>query len=478
MIYAYDKAANIPLVDIYDKQMMLAEIAAAKDMYEKGLEEIKDFRDKYGDFMSPIEAHQDWYNTEFDISGFVNDLYKRGIDPVRSAEGRALVQQYINSRNYGKLNQMKLSAANAQKFLESAGELASKNGYNDEFTRSILQAANGDPNYDGTVANWGSKPFTMTAAPQYQDLNEYTGHIFDKMDDSFIESDPETGLDWFGVSREQRAEALTDQLGGLLSSPLGKFHYQQSIKNFVSTHDRMPSTEEAMHQFKEDILTATKEYEHRTYKENPEYKRQRDFYWDNKLDSIKQARSNYYKTQGGGNGKEMPSVFREADRRGIGQYSLSEDPLYQWIRPAGENTSPIKNDNDQYEYYVPAVDTKNIYAANSFTGSGALSQEGYRLNASGSEVKMRTPFNSDVNFVPVGQLHKEYETIRAVNEDGTPDIRYIPHYFIRGTIRDVDGNDLLDENGNLQLFDMEVTEQDYSYGKKQGTVVEPTDRVR
>jgi len=56
---------------------------------------------------------------------------------------------------------------------------------------------------------------------QYQDLNEYAGHIFDKMEDSFIESDPETGLDWYGVNRDRRAEALTPQLGGLLSSPLG-----------------------------------------------------------------------------------------------------------------------------------------------------------------------------------------------------------------------------------------------------------------
>ena len=57
----------------------------------------------------------------------------------------------------------------------------------------------------------------------------------------------------------------------------------------------MPTEAEAIQQFKDDILTATREYEHRNYKENPEYKRQREFYYDNALDSAKSARDYYYK---------------------------------------------------------------------------------------------------------------------------------------------------------------------------------------
>jgi hypothetical protein len=33
---------------------MLASINAAKDMYEKGVQEMKDFNKTYGDFISPI----------------------------------------------------------------------------------------------------------------------------------------------------------------------------------------------------------------------------------------------------------------------------------------------------------------------------------------------------------------------------------------------------------------------------------------
>jgi len=35
---------------------MAMAINAAKDMYEKGLQEMKDFNKEYGDFMTPIAA--------------------------------------------------------------------------------------------------------------------------------------------------------------------------------------------------------------------------------------------------------------------------------------------------------------------------------------------------------------------------------------------------------------------------------------
>ena len=41
---------------------MMASINAAKDMYEKGVEQIKDFNKQYGDFFSPIQSDMDWYN--------------------------------------------------------------------------------------------------------------------------------------------------------------------------------------------------------------------------------------------------------------------------------------------------------------------------------------------------------------------------------------------------------------------------------
>lgn len=119
MIYAYDKAAQIPLVDLYDTQMMLAEVAAAKDMYEKGLEQMKDFRKEYGDLMFSDPSAQEYYNREFNVGDFVNNLYANGIDPTRSMEGRALLSRWVNSRPYGNLNILKQADVNRKAYLES-----------------------------------------------------------------------------------------------------------------------------------------------------------------------------------------------------------------------------------------------------------------------------------------------------------------------------------------------------------------------
>ena len=297
MVYAYDQWAQMPVKDLYDTQMMLASVNAAKDMYEKAAKEIDDFREKYGDFYSPIKSQQDWYNQEFNAADKINEIYARGGDPLRNAADRTELMRWINSRQYGKLGEAKRNAENVQKYLESQDKLRQNNLYNDEYNRFLLQRANPAANgntVSEVIENWGNKPFNITSASAYQDLNEYTGHIFDKLDDSLIESDPKTGLDWFGVSRDQRAEALTSQIGGLLNSDLGQWHYQQSIKNFAAEKGRMPTEAEAIQQFKDDILTATREYEHRNYKENPEYKRQREFYYDNALDAAKSARDYYY----------------------------------------------------------------------------------------------------------------------------------------------------------------------------------------
>ena len=60
--YAYDNWIQLPTRDLYDTQIMAMAINAAKDMYEKGEQRIKDFNTAYGDFVTPIQADQDWYN--------------------------------------------------------------------------------------------------------------------------------------------------------------------------------------------------------------------------------------------------------------------------------------------------------------------------------------------------------------------------------------------------------------------------------
>jgi len=68
-------------------------VNAVYNDYLRGLEDMKEFNKTYGDFMSPIQKDMDWYdkNVTGKVRDFITNAYAQGIDPLRSAEGRAAV---------------------------------------------------------------------------------------------------------------------------------------------------------------------------------------------------------------------------------------------------------------------------------------------------------------------------------------------------------------------------------------------------
>ena len=162
MVYAYDQWAQMPVRDLYDTQMMLAHVNAAKDMYEKAEKNFKDFKEKYGDLTFSNDAYQDWYNKNFDISGKINEIYERGGDHLRNRADRTELMQWINRKPYGKLNKIRQWDTNLKQYLQSAARLGDK--YNLDYDKWRL---GDDP------TNWGNgvvKPFNETFALPLESL--------------------------------------------------------------------------------------------------------------------------------------------------------------------------------------------------------------------------------------------------------------------------------------------------------------------
>ena len=132
MIYAYDDWVQSPVQSLYDTQMMAMAVNAAKDMYEKGQEQVKEFNKTYGDFMTPILNDQNWYNKNVTgkVRDIINQLYANGIDPIRSAEGRAIISQLINNIPVGEVAKLRSSAINAEEFLKARRQLEAQGLYN------------------------------------------------------------------------------------------------------------------------------------------------------------------------------------------------------------------------------------------------------------------------------------------------------------------------------------------------------------
>ena len=181
MVYAYDQWAQMPIRDLYDTQMMLASVNAAKDMYEKAAQEMKEFKKEYGDFYTPIAAQQEWYNKEFNAADKLNEIYSRGGDPLRNRGDRMELISWINSRPYTEFAQAKRDYANVQKFLDNAGVLDRAGLYNDELTKYQLRKSNpgvsGDT-IDEIIQNWNG-PFNLTSPTPYKDMADFSKSYFD-----------------------------------------------------------------------------------------------------------------------------------------------------------------------------------------------------------------------------------------------------------------------------------------------------------
>lgn len=273
MIYGGDLALQMPIMDLYDKQIMAMSINAAKDMYEKGQKQIDDFYSKYGDFISPIQKDMDWYNQN--VTGrardTINNLYAQGIDPLRSAEGRAAVAQLIYSMPTGDIAKVKQSAEAAKEYIKNRGAMQAKGLWNPDYERAIL---NGGSLEDWDTMNGGV--WTRTAPSEYQDLNQYTSHIFDNLKDSYIGTD-KNHYDWYGVTENDLYRSLTpDKLGGLLNTDLGRFHYSNAIRDLAAQGNLNPSEAEKMEQFRKNIVAANHERVHQDRKINELWKMQQE----------------------------------------------------------------------------------------------------------------------------------------------------------------------------------------------------------
>lgn len=269
MIYAGDPGVRLPVKDLYDTQVMAMSIAAAKDMYEKGQKRLEDFYQKYGDFISPIQADMDWYeqNVTGRVRDVINNMYANGVDPLRSAEGRAAVAQLIYSMPTGKIGQLRQSAETAKEYIKNRGILQSKGLYNPDYERSILGG--------GSLEDWNTITggiWTRTSPSEYQDLNQYTSHIFDNIKDSYIGTDNQH-YDWYGVTERDLYDSLTpDKLGGLLNTDIGRFHYSNAIRDLAAQGNQNPTEAEKMEQFRKNIVAANHEKVHRDRKLNELWK--------------------------------------------------------------------------------------------------------------------------------------------------------------------------------------------------------------
>lgn len=134
-------------------------INAVYNDYQQAMANMKEFNKEYGNFLSPFAKDMERYNQIVGgIQNGINDLYNRGIDPLRSSEGRAFVTRMINSVNPAELAAMKSNAKLGYAYLDAMQALRKAGKYS-QAQEDFDIAFNGETAFNDFATGNGSGGF-------------------------------------------------------------------------------------------------------------------------------------------------------------------------------------------------------------------------------------------------------------------------------------------------------------------------------
>lgn len=281
MITGYEEPVLFPSMNLYDTGMMQMYVNAAREQYNQNREDMANFLKEYGSFTSPISSDVTWVDqqTRGRVNDAINYLQQNGIDPLRSAEGRAVIQRVINSTDVAGINARRQSAENRKLWDKTAAALKAEGKYNADFVNWAFQQKYGvDPSQWSTAFNgiWQE-----TSPEIYQDLNAATKTWYDQMQPGYLGT--VDGYDYVGNTPEDVAAIAKQNLPDLTST------YWQYQKELARRQLGPDATEDQINgQLINNIVAAQAEkYMRPTRVENAEDKRASEYRYNVALDDVR-----------------------------------------------------------------------------------------------------------------------------------------------------------------------------------------------
>ena len=224
MIGIYDESVAVPIIDLLDSNMMSQYISAAREQYNQAVQEQKDFAKEFGELYGPnANINKQFYD---DTRGAVNKgldyLYQNGIDPIRSAEGRAYIAKIIRERPYAEIANLKAQNESMKTYQKYRAEAMRNGTYDPDFEKFVLGGKtleSWDPSTDGM--------WTREAPSKYSSLKDWTSNLFDNMQ---LEYDDEATKKAGGMyqvyskSPKKMQQILDSNIKDMIKSELGRYY--------------------------------------------------------------------------------------------------------------------------------------------------------------------------------------------------------------------------------------------------------------
>lgn len=190
---------------------------ALRDDYKEASEREEQFLKENNSFTSPITKDaQNYYDM---TTGGLNRLFayaqQQGIDLLRTPEGRGLIQQYIISRPYGDLANMRQSAETAKQYQEMQQKLKAAGKYSPELEQALGV---------GDMSQWDTTrdgQWTWNSPTEFKSLYDLTHDRFDPL--AKLNFDLGPGYDEYhrkkGVDVAHMIPIAETELDGVKKSP-------------------------------------------------------------------------------------------------------------------------------------------------------------------------------------------------------------------------------------------------------------------
>lgn len=485
MVYAYDKSLPMPVADLYDTQIMAMAVNAAKDMYEKGQQQIKDFQKDYGDFISPFAKDMARYGEMVGgVRDIINNLYANGIDPLRSAEGRAAVAQAIRSIDPAQYNQMKANAKAGYAYLDAQQKLRQSGKYSKAMEDYDI-AHSGGVNFEdfetidprtGAINSWGRTSPIEAASLRDLTYKSYDGRTARDLTAEDFETDPrlknykyDPRYNYSGYLDSDLMKVAPGAAISLEGDPRAAF-YRDLARQKVEMSGQPVTRESIDAQFYRDIADANKWALIDPTKQADQFAldnaRTANDIWAHKQNA--ETDYQYYKLMHQ-NDDANHNIFREAERLannankntagGHVQYEMPEQ-YYQQIDPVIQASMTLGKNKETGET-IPIYTFKGQDLAE----NNSVAYLGKDGNMHNMTVKNQDKAG-DYTFIGSGNMRaKRVGTYR----DGSP--RY--KYWISGKLLSPDGNEVRYKGDNPNLKDnsntlwIPVKERGYNYGQTQ-----------